>query len=222
MGLSSASVRLLVFFLAFSVIFPVAGYAFTSFGGVPSIGGISEESLMNAGIIMNDAVTHNVTRGAGWVTFDLNSTSYRVSWSADDFSFQVPHQYLGWVWPATITPTPYKGVWAIGNYSTTYNWTHFVLDEGGGHEAEAFFTIYDDYSSMYECMANGNVTVTIGRAFEPSAPDLFSFVGWYLGVITGLQTFGLPAVFLWILRMFTIIGILSAVLLAREFIPGLP
>lgn len=222
MALSSATVRLLVFFLVFSLVFPVAGYALTFESSSISTGGLDLDALMAAGIIITDAASHNVSRGGGWVVFALNSSTYRVSWTGDEFTFQIPHSWLGWSWPTTIEPNPYLGVWAIGNFSETYNWTNIQLDPGGGATAECFFIIYPGKSSMLDSMADGNVTIIIGKSFTPQAADMWSFAGWFLGVLLGIQTFGLPVFFVWFLRIFTVIGILCAVLLAREFIPGLP
>jgi hypothetical protein len=221
-ALGDATVKLLVFFLVFSILFPVIGYALTFDSSSISTGGLDPDALMSAGIIITDAVTHNVTRAAGWTTFALNSSSYRVQWEGDEFTFQIPHPWLGWSWPTTIAPNPYLGVWAIGNFSDDYNWTNFQLDPSGGASAECFFTIYPGWTTMLDSMADGNVTVTIGKSFTPQAADLWSFGGWFLGLILGTQTFGLPAFFVWMIRVLTVIGILCAVLLAREFIPGLP
>ena len=71
-------------------------------------------------------------------------------------------------------------------------------------------------------MEYGNVTVTIGRGFEQQAADLWSFAGWFFGIVLGFETYSLPAFFVWLIRILSLIGILSAVLLAREFIPMLP
>jgi len=228
MALSNKSVSLLIFFVVFSAVFPVAGFALTFSAGTPDISGVSEEALMQAGIILTDVATENVTDDEAWVYFALNDSDYRVRWMDPGtpneryFEWQVPHGILGWSWPTTIDPSPYGVLLVISNWDNDYNWTRATLDSGGASEAECFFTIYPGYDNITQCMDEGNVTMTIGRSYEPAAADLWTFTSWFFGMVTGIETYNMPAFFVWLIRVITLIGLLSFVLLAREFIPTLP
>lgn len=218
MALSDSSVKLLIFFIVFSITFPVFGYAM-SFTITMDLGSIAQEDLMQAGIIMNSAVSHNLTRGTS-TDFVLDDGQYRVWYSGQYFVFQVGNPYVGWLWPITIYTTNETAI--IDNWDDSYNWTHFTVDEGGSAQGEAIFTPYPGYQNITSSIAVGNVTLTMGRGFEQQAADLMAFAGWFAGIVFGWDTSGLPSFFVWIIRIISLIGLASAVMLVREFIPLLP
>jgi len=219
MALSSNITRLLAFFLVFSVVFPIASFALEFESGQPDSGDLDPDSLSAAGVILTDTTTHNISKGASQTFYVLNSSVIGCRWySSGNFRFTV--QIWGGIFAGV--PPVYNETWVIGNFSTTYNWTRITIDANAPREADGFFTVHAEYDNMTHCINDGNVTLTIGRNFKRNPADFFAFTGWYLGIITGVATGGLPQIFVWFTQMLFIIGIISAVLLVKEFIPFLP
>lgn len=224
MALQNVTVRLLIFFLVFSIILPVAGYTFTNIGNTPTTGDLDPQALIDAGIILTDSVTHNVTRDADHTHFVLGTSEYRITWStANHFVWERRNNFFGWdLRPFTLDPYPITEADIILDWEPLYNWTQVTVSYYNKTEFECFFTPYPGFSTIATSLADGNVTVTIGSTALPAGSDLFSFAGWFLGLISGHDTYGMPDFFIWILRIFTFIGILAFVILAKEFIPTLP
>lgn len=228
MGLSDSTLKMLVFLLVFSIVFPVASYAM-QFNVEVSTGEIAYEDLMSAGIIVDAADTQNITQqlGIGLKTFtyyDLNqSGQYRVHWGDVDnvFEFQIPNPWLGWWWPIVIDTVAEADV--ISGYDTDYNWTHIEIAVDTGSAATSLYTIYPGYNfTMAQSIAYGNVTLTIGRGFQDTGADLMGIANWYFMLVTGQDTTGLPTFFVWLIQITGVLGLIAAVLLIKEFIPLLP
>lgn len=223
MALGEASVKILIFFLVFSILFPVAGYTLTVISEAPSIEGIDPQRLVDAGILLTEAITHNVTRGADHVHFDIGTSEYRVTWSTTNFVWQRRNNFFGFdLAPFTMEPNPITETSIILGWNATYNWTQITVTDVGETEFECFFTPYPPFTSITTSLADGNVTITIGKAAYAAGTDMFSFAGWFLGMVTGQASYGMPEFFIWLIRIFTIIGVLAFVILAKEFVPTLP
>lgn len=212
--------KLVIFFLIFSLTFPVIGYALTP-GSEMDTGNISHEDLMQAGIILNNADSQNITRAGGWVNFDVGDQEYRVKWNGDDeFIFRTPTWLIGWIIPVEIDRISEAEV--LSEFDVSYNWSHFTIDNEGNAEADALFTVYPGCGNITYTIAVGNITLTIGRGFDTGSQDTLAFGNWFLGLVFGWDTGGMPDFFVWVVRLIALIGLASAVLLVREFIPLLP
>lgn len=233
--LGERTIALLSFFMIFAVLFPASVYAL-AFSSPPSssLGALDPEALQAAGISLSDAKSYNMSDSIRatiynyYEEFHMNDSSkYAVTWiggGGPDGNGSLHFKttvILPVIW-ITIPPVPYYVDWMKygQNWSSTYNWTRFTIDEGGAKEATCFLTPPLDYSGDYEAaLADGNMTVTIGKSFEQGEPDFWGFAGWWFGFVTGIDTHGLPDFLAWIFQLITILGFLSAVLLLRSFLP---
>jgi len=79
-------------------------------------------------------------------------------------------------------------------------------------------------NDIVQAIIDGTVSVTVAKGFNMTTPNFFTFANWYLGAlnpITAGET-GLPIYFIYVLDIIFTLGIISAVLLLKEFIPFLP
>ncbi len=233
--LGERTIAFLAFFLIFSVLFPIGTFAM-QFSPPPSgsLGALNPEALQAAGITLTDAVSYNMSDSVRatvynyYEEFHMNDSSkYAVTWIGGSgpggngslhFKTTV---FLPVLW-VVIMPVPYHVDWAkaAGNWSTTYNWTRFQIDTYGDKPATCFITPHPDYNGdIHASLKDGNLTVTIGKNFEQGEPDFWAFAGWWFSLVTGIETQGLPDFFVWLLRLITILGFLSAILLLRSFLP---
>lgn len=226
MALGPVMTRMMFFFMTFAIVFPVFAYALTRNYDIIGSDFLEASDLLEAGIIAQDLVTHNVSHTTTWVYFAFNDSDYRVYWYYPDngtLIFQVPLWPLGWWAAATIQPK-YDMNWAPANFSTTYNWTRFTIDDGGLNEAEVLLTVYPEYDNMTQCITEGNVTLSIAQTINENVANvnLLTFGIWFFEFITGHNTYGMPTVFIWMIAIIEIIGVMCAILLIKEFIPLLP
>ena len=76
------NLRLIVFILIVSLVFPIFGMALTQGESEVELYdvSVSPESLVSAGILLREGESHNVSYGGGYVYFTLNDTEVRVKW----------------------------------------------------------------------------------------------------------------------------------------------
>ena len=85
MANSEGYIKLYITTMVLSLVFPVLGYTFTNFPSGPGDYNIalSSESLMLAGITLEDAESHNISYGAGFQYYDIGNVSLRSAWDED-------------------------------------------------------------------------------------------------------------------------------------------
>ncbi len=238
------NVRLIVFTLCLCLIFPVLGYSFTTFSiSLTENWDISldKDRLILAGIILNDAESHNVTFEGDWEEYTVQNQSVRIGWKSgirdagtliiyEDAIFIQKKSPLGrflnsWIFPqfmwVTAVKTGYtdKAIYndtIVLNWDPVYNWSRFEVEDG----MQCFITpINDTMNITYAVYTYGTLSVTLGEGWEETTDFNFrNFVTWYLGLIIGDQTWGLPEVFTWLIRILSALTILSAVIIAKELI----
>jgi hypothetical protein len=240
--MEDATLRLVVFSFILSLLYPTFAYAFTSFtvGDFESFDiSLDTNQLMNAGIILKDAQSHNVTFKDTYKEFTVDNTTIRVNWKQSvappDFFRHITQSYLGRVlntWIAgffhliqpivdntVLFDTGMNNITVINNFDSQWNWTQYRLKE----KSMIVFisTIPSDNNNITKAiMETGTVTVTVGsQLIETSDLNFRNFASWYVQVVTGEIDFGLPSVLLWVTRFFSFITLLSGFLLARELLP---
>ncbi|MEX2738071.1 MAG: hypothetical protein Q6356_003265 [Candidatus Wukongarchaeota archaeon] len=226
---------MLIFFLCLALLLPICVYALTfNYGGIDS-DVVNAQALLEQGILLSDSISRDVEENNTYVYYSFNESDFRSYWTGGYTYFEGPNWILGWYLPNYLTchnvgPTRYNIANAdiIGNYSATYNMSVFHVYDGYLNPdrpvevATAIFTVPSGWDNISHCVNNGNVTLTLGVGFSQQNRDLFGFGLWFWNFVTGRYTYGMPVIFVWIVDALILCGVLSAILLVKEFIPLLP
>ncbi|MHC4573389.1 MAG: hypothetical protein ACYS76_04545 [Planctomycetota bacterium] len=223
-----------------NLVFPVFGYSLTNFpSGAPENYDIDldAESLEAIGITLIDAESHNLTFPSAWIDYtDLNKT-YRARFRpafgtggaplGDGVQVQTSpvDGWLTWLFGYFVnivsltsgTSLEYvSNATIIADYDTRYNWSRFDLGTG----EKLFITPNDPtHNITYAVNTVGHINVTIGKAFEETTDfNFMRFASWYVSIMVGGSSWGLPDIFAWITRILGALSILATVMLARELI----
>jgi len=237
MSENGGNLSLYIMVLTFTLIFPVLGYTFTNVPG--TIGSfdisIDDETLMLAGITLEDAQTYDLTWQGGYKYYDVGNKTYRAAWAADwrdpwitpigDGVAVERHGIFQW-WDANkIRLKSYKvgnnfkvitNASIVAEYDTDFNWTRYVTDSG----LQVLVTPYTRGISINTAVyTEAHLNVTLGAAIDEWSNFNFGkFLSWYFSMLLGETSFGLPGVFSWVIRIISAISVLSAILLAKELI----
>lgn len=241
--MDSGTLKLVIFSFVISLLFPVFAYTFTSFGASPQDFDISlsYDALTDAGIVLADGESHNITFKSAWTEYTVQNISMRIKWvdsaSNGDYFGHYIQNWIGaltglWSLPRILNPyfgdvssgvlSPYgvNNLTVVTNWNPQYNWTRYKIKENA---LEVFITpLASDNNNISKAIyETGTVTVTVGtQVFETGGMNFIKFTQWYIGVVTGQgQGWGLPSFMNWIVRIFSFLTLLSAYLLATELIP---
>ena len=213
-----------VLFHYFSYSFSVVAYDYSQYD-------ISLDiiDLYSSGILIGDWEEKNVTFGnSTWTEFEVSNKSIRCRW--EDWFLTGKSGFLFQSETEFFTFQPWIDFrWAnIEGGLTIQNST--IIEEFGKTRAEnisiikgvtGFVAIFSDP------LGNGNITdavmvqgmlsVVIGEDVSfTSEPDLASFTSWYMGLVTGSESWGLPDSFSILVRIMTMLGIFSGIFLLSE------
>ena len=226
--------RLYLFVLILNVVFPVLGYTFTTFGDEQQAYEIDldQNALMAAGFTLSDAESHNLSYPSLWVEYGLLNSTIRVRWQYNAIAFQKRSAigrafFNAWVLPYVIdVKSVLSNRWhgsisnssIVTDFNTEYNWTQFILEDGH----HIFVTPYADDGNMSKAIwDDGHVNVTIAKSFEEAGTNFnfWNFLRWYSSLLIGDQSWGLPDVFSWFIRILAVISVFAMVMLTRNLIP---
>lgn len=241
MSSDSGRVGLYVFVLIVNMVFPVFGYTFTTFGEAPENFDVplDADTLNMAGITLVGAEHHNISFTATWAYWTEINGTVRARWM-EDVSFgqvnlgdgiiiqgqsAVGKALNNWLLPYTVRIKSIKtNQWfasisnasIITEWSPTYNWSRFVL--ANGHQL--FLTPYLTHNNISQAaFVDGHLNMTIAKTFEESTHfNFWRFLGWYTSILVGDQSWGLPPMFSWLIRILGAISILAVILLTKELI----
>jgi len=229
---NGSQTRMYVFVLILNIVFPVLGYTFTAFGEETQDYEISldPDSLMAAGITLVDAESHNITYDGPWVEYILLNLTIRSSWYADAIVFQkrspIGKAFNTWLFPyyvdvKSLQTNKWSGallnVTIIDDWDSEYNWSRFVLSDGH----HIFVTPYATDNNISKAIfVDGHVNVTIAKSFEEDETsfNFWNFLGWYSSLIIGDQSWGLPPIFSWFIRILAAISVFAMVMLTKDLI----
>jgi len=229
--------RIYIFVLILNIVFPVLGYTFTSFSEETQSYEISldPDALMAAGINLIDAESHNLTYMADWVEYELLNVTIRARFFSTflippGLAFQkqspIGKAFNSWGFPYWLSVKsvmtnkwydPLENVTIVDDWNSEYNWSRFII-EGGHH---AFVTPYDTDGNITKAVfTDGHLNVTIAKSFEADDTtfNFWSFLGWYSSLIIGDQSWGLPSIFSWFIRILAAISIFAIVMLTKDLI----
>ena len=183
--------------------------------------------LMQSGILIGDWESKNVTFGnSTWTQFEVRNSTIRTRWetwtllSKTGFLFQQEAEFFTlqpWTdfrWQNIEGGLIIRNQTIVATHNTDLNNTIIKGITG-------FVAIFQDPSGegniSKAVQETGIVNVVIAEdvAFA-SEPDLNSFMSWYLGLVTGSETWGLPDSFGILVRIMTMLGIFSGIFLLIE------
>jgi hypothetical protein len=231
---------LYVFVLVLNLVFPVFSYTFTTFGSEAQEfeASLDADTLTMAGINLVDAETEVMTYDGAWMIFgDLNVT-FRARFGSDirnprltivgdgiGVQKQSPVSLFGNDWAIVYRPdikSVQTNQWLklianetiVQDYDATYNWSRFILETGH----QVFITPNLDHGNVTRAVyVDGVLNMTIGRTFEEDTHfNFWKFLTWYTSLLIGAQSWGLPSMFSWIIRILGAMSILSVVMLTKE------
>lgn len=227
------SPKLVIFMLIFSLIFPPISYAFSTFSTeTPDvISSLDVDDLISLGLILEISVTNNVTYGGDWVYYDLNQTDYRIKWFNDTDTFLIqsrinPIDQLldSWYFPHDCLLGDTTGLIIskegeiteleiINYFDNEYNWTRIITD----FSINIFWTLTNDTYTIETQLDSELIYVTFAKVYTEETQYSFSrFINWYWGTFTGQNSYGLPEVFSWVLRVITAIQFVCAVWVIKD------
>lgn len=211
-----------ILFHYFSFSFTIVAYDYSDYDI-----SLSFVDLMTSGILIGDWDVHNVTFGnAAWTEFEVRNSTIRTRWdtwtllSKSGFLFQQESEFF------TLQPwidfrfqniqggLVIRNETIIAEYNADLNNTIIKGITG-------FVVIFQDPlregNITKAVRETGVLTVVIAEdvAFS-SEPDLNSFMSWYLGLVTGSESWGLPESFGILVRIMTMLGIFSGIFLMSE------
>lgn len=242
--MDSATLKLVTFSFILSIIFPTFAYTFTTFGEEPENFDISltVDQLINSGVILSDAVSHNVTYLGGAQEYTVKNTTMRIAWKNNIITgsyFANQQQslielWLGtWIYPIEmdwvhdqsvgfLPSQQLKNATVVNKFDPQYNWTKYELVQNG---LTVFITTLasDDNNISKAIYETGTVTITVGTpVFAGQDINFENFGKWYMSVVTGQgDDWGLPAFMSWVVRIFSFMTFLAGILLLKEFVPFL-
>lgn len=222
---SGSTQKLIIFLLVLAIVYPFLAYAWASqfqVSGYSLPSGITEGSLMQAGIVFSDAESENVTETDTWFTFSLTDFTYRVKWTGDLFYWQRANTLFNFIW-YNLNPSPYNETWIIGNYSSTLNFTEIAIDVGYSAEATCLVSIHPNYTTIEDSVGNGTITMMIGRSVEQISSgnwyDMFPrAIGWFTGsMVSGYvaPVTGLDIIISIINTIIIVLGVMAIIFLVR-------
>lgn len=229
----------IIFAFIFMLSFPVIGYSITTLAMNNQVADTSldADALASAGLTLYSGVSHNITYNDPAVEYVIPDKGiYRIRWFnvfaiGDKFLIQKRSnpvdRLLGSWWFPTLVRTSFnnlsdepRNATVINYFNQDYNWTRATLLNEG---LIIFWTIDTVTSSNITeaIMEDGFVTVTIAQPFDTTAANFnwFSVASWYMGLLIGDQTFGLPPIFSWVIRIITGIMFIAAVWFVRDLLP---
>lgn len=242
MSEGGGNTRIYIFVLILNLIFPVLGYTFTSFGGAPEDyeTTLDPDSLMTIGLNLIDAESHNLSYNSGWVYYTLINDSIRAQFMdnvigpglqvlGDGLTFQAQSSlslaFDSWVIAyqvnvkSILTNERMKYLTnetIIRDYDSDYNWSRFILMDGHHVFITPFSTDGNITKAVFD---DAHLNVTIAKSFdEEEKANFLTFIGWYSSLIIGDQSWGLPSVFAWFLRILGALSVYAFVMLTKDLI----
>jgi len=199
---------------------------------------LNPDNMMIIGLNLVDGESQNVTWESGIESnFSLFNVSIRARWDnfrvvgliyQDGIRFQtksaVSLAFKNWLFPYTMQIKSLlsndwfyllKNETIVRDYDTNYNWSRFVLEDGN----HVFITPFETHGNISKAIYDdGTLNITIAKSFDETGNrfNFWDFIRWYSSLLIGSQSWGLPSVFSWVIRIFAAISMLAAILLVKE------
>ena len=215
--------------LLISVLFHYFTYSFTVTAYDYSDWDISLDinDLYSSGIMLGNWDENNITYNAGtWTIFQINDSTIRCQWQdwallgGDGIVWQIKAPFFGF--PAWIDFTfvnifqerNIKNSTIMERWESDHNWSKV-------HGKTGYVVFITDPLKQGNItratQIDGNLTLTLAEDISwADEPNLSTFMSWYIGLVTGSETWGLPDSFSILVRIMTMLGIFSGIFLLIE------
>lgn len=244
MSESGGMKSLYIFVLVLNIVFPVMTYTFTTFGSSPEGYEIDldNDALMMAGIHLVHGESHNLSYVGGWVIWtDINVTiraSFRANqknpWFTnlgDGVQLQKQSAIDRALGPTSFI-NPYvvplksvitnkwhrcvKNITIVSDYDRDFNWSKFVTMDGH----TIFLTPHESHGNMTKAVyEDAHLNCTIAKTYEEETNfNFWRFIGWYTSLMIGSESWGLPSIFSWVLRILGAVSLFAGIMLTKELI----
>lgn len=220
-----------------SILFPVFAFTFTNFSAEEPTSldiALSYQDLINAGIVLKDGVSANVTFAGAQVDYEFSNHSLKLEWYNHlvwgDALVTRRQGYLEkivdtWFFPEELpyiingvaySQYNFDNITIVNMFDADYNWTLFKIPDEGliGFISTTASDENNITKAVYE---TGVITVTLGaQAINNDTFDFVSFIDWYWALVVGQTDWGLPAFMGWIIKILSAYMVLGAIFLAKE------
>ncbi len=233
---------LYIFVLVINLLFPVISYTFTTFGPRSERYDVDldPDALEKIGLTLVDGESHNLSWGGGWAEYSLLNVTIRAAWENHREPNILPFEYTDgiqfqkrsgisratgtWLLPyfvpvKSITSNEWFNILRndtiLRDWNTEHNWSRFVLSDGH----HLLITPFETHGNISHAIwIDGNLNVTVLKSFDETEDrfNFWSFIGWYTSLLIGDQSYGLPDIFSWIIRILAAVSILAVILLTKE------
>ena len=227
-GLDPKSIAVVL--LLISILFHYVSYSFTltAYDYSQYDVSLSIIDLYSSGIMIGEWEARNITYGnATWTVFEVSNETIRGRWDTwtplvakTGLLFQKHTEFFTlqpWVdfrWKDIEGGLIIRNQTMIAEYNYNLNLT--IINGITG-----FVCLIQDPSGQGNIteavMDSGMIQVVIAEDVSwASEPDLNSFMSWYLGLVTGSESWGLPDSFSILVRIMSMLGIFSGIFLLIE------
>ena len=227
-GLDPKSIAVVL--LLISILFHYFSYSFTltAYDYSQYDVSLSIIDLYSSGIMIGEWEAHNITyENATWTIFEVGNETIRGRWDTwtplvakTGLLFQKHTEFFTlqpWVdfrWKDIEGGLIIRNQTMIAEYNYNLNLT--IINGITG-----FVCLIQDPSRQGNIteavMDSGMIQVVIAEDVSwASEPDLNSFMSWYLGLVTGSESWGLPDSFSILVRIMSMLGIFSGIFLLIE------
>lgn len=212
-----------ILFHYFSYSFTVVAYDYADYDI-----SLDRDDLFASGIMFGESDEHNITYNSGvWTTFNIENDTIRCQWKRfplyggrDGILWQIEAPFFGFeTWLDFEFINVFQGR-LIRNTTimTLWNPDKNRTQISGKTAYILFITDPLKQGNITRAVQeDGNLTLTLGENMAwASEPSLTKFMSWYIGLVTGSETWGLPDSFSILVRIMTMLGIFSGVFLMIE------
>jgi hypothetical protein len=201
---------------------------------------ISKDYFQSKGMIISKEVVNNITINSDLKYYLFNGTNYRAGWDSSGFYIQsqswiIDKLFNTWFSPYNLFVESTSNQWMTNPptmvhtslhqyvsettllyyYNSAYNLTQGDLYDGlrNNMGVSAFWSFNPHvYATFGQALSNGHVILIFGeKAISPTLTNAYDFVTWYMSIIIGANTYGLPIVFTWLTDLLIALSILSVV-----------
>lgn len=221
------------YLIIITILFHFFSYAFTIYGVDYTDYNIALEieDLYISGIMIGEFDEKNVSYlsdGSDFYEFSINESDMRVHWYniplvGDAFAFQRKAPFFGFTVWQDLKIQDYNVDPYVLNQTVIEFWEGPIRNYSRFHSPQGLVIFFTDPLKQGNIsravMDDGNVTITIAEDLGwREDMNLRNFVSWYIGLVTGSDTWGLPAFFTLAIQIMTTIGFFSAIFLLKELL----
>jgi len=137
----------------------------------------------------------------------------------------VGQAFLGWLNPYRVSvKSVLTNEWLklmsndtiVRDWNGDYNWSRFILADGHMVFITPFLGHGNITRAVYE---DAHINMTIAKTFEQETDfNFWRFVSWWSSIMVGANSWGLPSMFSWVLRILGALSVFATVMLTKELI----